>query len=236
MCQLTYRSDKPLDGAVKAPTIAINVTSEPVGGCTRKTRLLRRHRTSRDELYTNKLIVFGPAGNVTVGTTPSANSAGDITVGVASPADLAEVVSAGVSSLADLAGDATVGVASSAVSDVASSADLAEDATVGVASSVVVEVVFSVDFPEVASSADLAGDITVGVLSSADPASVVTTGVTLREECGDGVGVPGDYDCVCDDFAEAASAVPPALGVCRLFSIDGPWGAVHDGCLPGYTV
>ena len=30
--QLAYRSDKPLDGAVKASTIAINVTSEPVGG------------------------------------------------------------------------------------------------------------------------------------------------------------------------------------------------------------
>ena len=39
-----------------------------------------------------------------------------------------------------------------------------------------------------ASLADLAGDITVSVMSSADPA-----GVTCMEECGDGIGVPGDY-------------------------------------------
>ena len=41
--------------------------------------------------------------------------------------------------------------------------------------------------------------------SSADPADVVTAGVTFREECGDDVGVPGDNSCVCDDFAEAGS-------------------------------
>ena len=89
-CRLTYRSDKPLDGAVKAST-------------------------SRDELHTNKVIVFGPAGSVAVGVTPSADSAGDVAVDVASPADLAGVITAGVASLVDLAGDATVGVASSAV-------------------------------------------------------------------------------------------------------------------------
>ena len=188
--RLTYRSDKPLDGVVKASAITINVTSEPVGGavptgavgvtrCFGITLPVCRQRTSRDELYTNKVNVFGPAGSVAVSVTPSADLAGDVAVGVASPADRAGVVIADVASLADLAGDVTIGVASSALAGVAS-------------------------------LADLAGDVTVGVPSSA---GVVTAGVTFREECGDGVGVPGDYDCVCDDFAEVASLAEHAGGV-----------------------
>ena len=51
------------------------------------------------------------------------------------------------------------------------------------------------------------------MLSSAAPAGIGTAGVTFREECGDGVVVPVDYDCVCDDFAEAASLAEHAGGV-----------------------
>ena len=96
---------------------------------------------------------------------------------------------------------------------VASLANLAEDATVDVASSAVAEVASSAERAEVASSADLAGDMTVSVLSPADPASVVTAGVTFREECGDGVGVLCDYNCVCDEFTEAASLAKHVGGV-----------------------
>ena len=149
-----------------------------------------------DELSTNEVIVFGPAGRVAVGVTPSAYLTGNVAVGVASPSDIAGVVTAGVVSSADLDGDATVVVVPSAdlVGDVtvcvASSADLAEDTTVGVASSAIAEMASSADIAEVAFSADLAGDIAVGVPSSADHASVVTAGVAFREEC----GFPGDYD------------------------------------------
>ena len=55
--------------------------------------------------------------------------------------------------------------------------------------------------------------MTVSVLSPADPASVVPAGVKFREECGDGVGVPGDYDCVCDELTEAASLAKHVGGV-----------------------
>ena len=61
--------------------------------------------------------------------------------------------------------------------------------------------------------ADLAGDAAIGVLSSVDPAGVVTAGVALREDCGDGVVIPGDYDCVCDYFAEVTSLAEHAGGV-----------------------
>ena len=152
------------------------------------------------EGHTDEVIVFGPAGSVAVGVTPLADLAGDAAIGVTSPADLAGVVTACVASLADLAGDATIGVASSAVSDVVSLADLAEVAS-------------SADLAEVASWAWLAGDVTFGVLSSADPAGVVTAGVALREECGDGVVIPSDYNCVCDYFAEVTSLAEHAGGV-----------------------
>ena len=150
-------------------------------------------------MYTNEVIMFGPAGSVAVGMTPWTDLAGDVAVDVVSPADLAGVVFAGV--------------ASSAVAEVAAPANLAGDVTVGVASSAVAEVASSADLAEVASLADLAGDVTIGVPSSTDPADFVTAGVALREECGDGVVILGNYDCVCDDFAEVASLAEHAGGV-----------------------
>ena len=95
-----------------------------------------------DELHTNEVIVFGPAGCVSVGMTPSVNLAGDVAVGVASPANLAGVVTAGV---------------------VFGQPCWKCYCQCGVVA-------------EVGSSADFAG-----------------------------VWVPGDHDCVCDDFSEAAS-------------------------------
>ena len=92
---------------------------EPVGvavptgsvGATRRigdTLPSRRQRTSKDELSTNEVIVFGPAGDVDVGVTSSADLAGDVTVGVASSADLAGDVSVGVTSSANFAGYVTI--------------------------------------------------------------------------------------------------------------------------------
>ena len=49
----------------------INVTSVlRVMRCTGKTLPSHRQRTSRDALYMNKVIVFGPAGSVAVCVTP----------------------------------------------------------------------------------------------------------------------------------------------------------------------
>ena len=46
------------------------------------------------------------------------------------------------------------------------------------------------------------------------PARYRWTTAPAWEECGgDGVVVPVDYDCVCDDFAEAASLAEHAGGV-----------------------
>ena len=56
------------------------------------------------------------------------------------------------------------------------------------------------DIAEVAPSSDLAGNVNVGVTSSADPASVVTAGVEVREECGDSVMVPSRSFCDYDDY------------------------------------
>ena len=153
--RLTYRTDKQRGGEVKASALAINVIPS------------RRQRTLKDELCTNEVIVFGPAGDVAVGVASSADLAGDVTVGVTSLADLAGDVIIGVTSSDDLAGDVTVGVTSSA--------DLAGDITVGVASSADLAGVVAVG---AASSAELAGDATVSVASSANHAGDVTVGVT----------------------------------------------------------
>ena len=56
-----------------------------------------------------------------------------------------------------------------------------------------------------ASSAELAGD--VGATSSANPASVVTTGVAFSEKCRDSVVIPSDCVCDYDEIAEVASSV-----------------------------
>ena len=109
--------------------------------------------------------MFGPAEDVTISVASSADLAGVVTVGVASPADLAGDVTVSGSSPADLARVITVGVSSPA--------DLARDVTVGMSF-----------------LTDLVGEVTVSVAfltdlcpSSADPASIVTAGVALREEC-----------------------------------------------------
>ena len=68
--RLTYRKDGQRGGAVKASALAINVIPVPVGiavpigavGATRRTGNTlpsRRQRTSKDELSTNEVIVFG---------------------------------------------------------------------------------------------------------------------------------------------------------------------------------
>ena len=119
---------------------------------------------------------------------------------------------------ADLAGDVAAGVTSQAVAEVASSVDLA-----GVASPAVLA--------EAASSADFAGFV--------DPCG------TFGVEYVDSVLATGDCHGICGDFAEVASlaehaggalAMQPAVDVGRLISIGGPWGAVYDDCLPGFTV
>ena len=102
----------------------INVIPEPVGvavptgsvGATRRTGDTLpsyRQRTSKDELSMNEVIVFGPAEDVAIGVTSSADFAGDVAVGVTSSADHAGDVTVGVASSAGLAGDVTVGVMSS---------------------------------------------------------------------------------------------------------------------------
>ena len=153
------------------PTGAVGAT-----GCTGSTLPSRGQRTSRDELSTNEVIVFGPAGNV-------ADLAGDDTVSVASSA-IAEVASsadlAEVASSADLAGDVTISVPSSA--------DLASVVNTGVAfkeecrDSIVIPSDNGGDcndFAEVVSLAEHAGGITVDV---APPAEYHISGTMASED------------------------------------------------------
>ena len=101
-------------------------------------------------------------------------------------------------------------MACSAVAELASSADIAEVAS---SADLAPEVASSADLAEVASSADLVGYVTVGVTSLADPASVVTTGVAFREECGNSVVISSDYVCHYDEIAEMASSADLAGNV-----------------------
>ena len=104
-----------------------------------------------------------------------------------------------MSSQADLAGDFTVGVESQAnlagviTASVASSPDPASVVITGMTFREEFEDsgVFPTDcvcdyyeIAEVALSANLSGNVNVSVTSSADPASVITVGVALRENCG----------------------------------------------------
>ena len=90
--------DIPDGQAAGWSALTINVILEPVGidvptgsfGATRHTGdtlPIRRQRTSKDELSTNEVIVFGPAEDVTVDVASSADFAGDVTVGVTSSDD-----------------------------------------------------------------------------------------------------------------------------------------------------
>ena len=61
--------------------------------------------------------------------------------------------------------------------------DFCDSVVGGPTSTCLAEVASSADLAEVASSADLAGDVTVGVMYLADPAGVVTDGVTFQGKC-----------------------------------------------------